>query len=107
MDFASLEVLVWEYLEHGLSQAIKWSYSSGQRQYVSFCGRYSINPLQWSECTAYLFAAFLAQQGLKPQTISAYLAEVRHLQVMAGYNSPAWMVWPHLHGWFGHTSSTF
>ena len=96
MDFALLEVLVQECLAHDLSQSTKKSYSSGQCQYVSFCRHYSINPLQWSERTACLFAVFLAQQGLKLQTISAYLAAVWDLQLMAGYNPPARMVWPHL-----------
>ena len=53
----------------------------------------SISPVV-PECTACLLAAFMAQQGLKPQTISAYSAAVRHLQVMVSYDQPAQIVQP-------------
>ena len=57
---------------------------------------YSIAPLPLSEQVACLFAAFLSHQGLKPQTISAYLSAVRHLQISAGLNPTIRTLWPRL-----------
>ena len=45
---------------------------------------------------ACLFAAFLAHQGLKPQSISVYLAAIRHLQVSAGLDPAPRDLWPRL-----------
>lgn len=43
-----------------------------------------------------LFAAFLSHQGLRPQTIAAYLSAIRHLQVSAGMEAPNRADWPRL-----------
>ena len=43
-----------------------------------------------------LFAAFLAHQGLQPNSISAYLSALRHLQVSAGLPPPPRDDWPRL-----------
>ena len=49
-----------------------------------------------SERVACLFVAFLAHQGLKPQTILAYLSAVRHLQISVGLNPTLHASWPRL-----------
>ena len=98
MDYAWLEVLNWEYLACELSQSDKRSSSSQHHQCtcMSFCEQYSIKLLLWMKCTACLFTAFLAQQELKLQTISAYVTAVEHFQFLAGYNPHARMVWWHV-----------
>ena len=61
---------------------------SAQKQYLSFCLIYNIAPLPLSELATCLFTAFLAHQGLKPQSINAYLLTLRYLQVSSGLNAP-------------------
>lgn len=64
------------------------SYSSAQKRYLHFCDSYKIPPLPLSDTSLCLFAAFLAYQGLKQQSIKSYLAALRHLQVSAGLPAP-------------------
>ena len=72
------------------------TYSSAQKRYLSFCSAYGITPLPLSELSTCLFAAFLAHQGLKSQSISSYLSALRHLQVSAGFGPPQRSEWPRL-----------
>ena len=72
------------------------TYSSAQKRYLSFCSVYGITPLPLSEMSTCLFASFLAHQGLKSQSISAYLSALRHLQISAGFSPPQRAVWPRL-----------
>ena len=78
------ESLVQLYFTRGLTRSTLKTYSSAQRRYLDFCLQYHLSPLPVSERVACLFAAFLARQGLKPQSIAGYLAAIRHLQVTAG-----------------------
>jgi hypothetical protein len=43
-----------------------------------------------------LFAAFLANEGLRAQSISVYLSALRHLQISAGLQAPTPSAWPWL-----------
>ena len=72
------------------------TYSSAQRRYLAFCQCYQIPPLPLSEVSVCLFAAFLAHQGLKSQSISTYLSGLRHLQVSSGLQPPDRSEWPRL-----------
>ena len=72
------------------------TYSSAQKRYLAFCQCYQIPPLPISEASVCLFAAFLAHQGLKSQSISTYLSGLRHLQVSAGFPPPERSEWPRL-----------
>ena len=63
---------------------------------MAFCQTYEIPPLPLSELSTCLFAAFLAHQGLKSQSISTYLSAVRHLQISAGLPAPQRFEWPRL-----------
>ena len=72
------------------------SYSSAQKRYMSFCQAYQLPPLPLSELSVCLFAAFLAHEGLKSQSISVYLSALRHLQVSAGLPAPDRAEWPRL-----------
>ena len=72
------------------------SYMSAQKRYLTFCSIYNIPPLPLSESSTCLFAAFLAHQGLKSQTISCYLSALRHLQVSNGLDAPKRADWPRL-----------
>ncbi len=47
-----------------------------------------INPLPVSESSLCHFVAFLAKKGLAPQSIKAYIAAVRHMQIISGMPEP-------------------
>ena len=79
------------------------SYSAAQRRYLSFCQVYHIPPLPLSEVSVCLFAAFLAHQGLRAQSISTYLSALRQRerrsrlkQVSSGLPPPQRADWPRL-----------
>ena len=72
------------------------AYSSAQKRYLSFCEIYNLPPLPLSEPVSCLFAAFLAHQGLKSQSVSVYLSALRHLQISAGLPAPQRNEWPRL-----------
>ena len=88
--------LVCKYFAGGTTERTLKSYSSSQRRYINFCNLYHLSPLPLSECTVCLFAAYLAHQGLQPNSISAYLSALRHLQVSAGLPPPPREDWPRL-----------
>lgn len=72
------------------------TYMSAQKRYLAFCSLYHIPPLPLSEVSTCLFAAFLAHQGLKSQSISTYLSGLRHLQISAGQGTVQGAKWPRL-----------
>ena len=96
MDITALEELVRQYFACGIAKRTVSTYTSAQRRYLNFCQTYQISPLPLSEATVCLFAAFLAHQGLKSQSISVYLSGLRHLQVSAGLQPPQRVDWPRL-----------
>lgn len=63
---------------------------------MAFCFNCGFPPLPLSERSVCLFAVFLAQQGLRPQTISSYLSALRHLQIAAGLDATSRSDWPRL-----------
>ena len=59
------------------------------KRFHSFCTTYNVlNPFPLSEQLLCTFAAFLADQGLAPQTIKSYLAAVRNMQITLGFPDP-------------------
>ena len=59
------------------------------KHFHSFCTTYNVlNPFPLSEQLLCTFAAFLADQGLAPQTIKSYLAAVRNMQISLGFPDP-------------------
>ncbi len=71
------------------------TYSSAQRTYMRFCSTYNLPPIPLTERLACLLVAHLAERG-RPQSISAYMAGVRHLQITAGTATPQRQEWPRL-----------
>ena len=72
------------------------TYKSAKQRYLVFCQNINIPPLPLSEYSTCLFAVHLAQQGLSPQSISAYMSAVRHLQIAAGFAAIHRCEWPRL-----------
>ena len=59
------------------------------RRFHAFCVRYDIfNPFPVTEQVLCSFAAFLADQGLAPQTGKTYLAAIRSMQISLGLPDP-------------------
>ena len=53
---------------------------SAQQRYINFCYQAGKNSLPLSEDTLVSYVAFLAQEGLKHQTIKCYLSAIRHFK---------------------------
>ena len=81
MAIASLGAAVQVLFARGLASSTSRTYNSAKRRYLDFCQKANLSPLPLTQTSACLFAAFLAQQGLQPQSISVYLAALRHLQI--------------------------
>ena len=57
---------------------------AGKKKYLSFCQEAGTAPLPATEQKLIEFVAFVANQGLKHQTIKCYLSAVCHLQIASG-----------------------
>ena len=71
-----------------MSDASRRSYNSAQKRYINFCVSYSLTPFPVNETMLCSFVSFLAQQGLKFQSIKCYLSGVRYLQIAQGFPDP-------------------
>ena len=59
------------------------------RRFSGFCNRYQVpTPFPVTEMLLCSFAAFLAEDGLAPQTIKSYLAAIRNTQLSLGLPDP-------------------
>ena len=95
MDLASLEGLVRGYFTGSIASRTRSSYSSAQHRYLTVC-QITRSLLFHCQSTLCLYAAFLANHGLKFQSISVYLSALRYLQVSAGQQAPQRHEWPRL-----------
>lgn len=75
------------YAQAALATTTRRSYSSGQRQYFSFCNLHRVTAIPGSELTLIYFACFLARR-VGVSTITQYLAAVRALHLDLGLRSP-------------------
>ena len=75
------------YFHKGLADNTHRTYSSAQRQYLTFCETHHFTAVPASEETLSLFVAFSADR-LKPQSIKVYLAGVRALHISHGFHNP-------------------
>ena len=65
------------------------TYGAAMRRFYAFCTHFNItSPFPVTEHLQCCFAAFLADQGLTPQTVKGYLAAVRNVQVSLGLPDP-------------------
>lgn len=67
---SSLESASHKYFVGGLAEGTRRSYSSAQKRYVAFCTGQNLQPLPLEEGKSCLFATYLAEQGLSPQTVN-------------------------------------
>ena len=65
------------------------TYRAGLRKFYDFCKRYNVlSPFPVTEQLLCYFAAFMANQGLSPQTGHSYLSAVRSMQLSLGLPDP-------------------
>lgn len=89
MDINSLAPSVQQYFQHGLAPSTRKSYQAAMKRFHSFCRVYNIfTPFPVTEQLLCSFAAFLADQGLAPQTVKSYLSAVRNSQISLGLPDP-------------------
>uniref|UniRef100_A0A1X7T011 Tyr recombinase domain-containing protein n=1 Tax=Amphimedon queenslandica TaxID=400682 RepID=A0A1X7T011_AMPQE len=82
--------------EQGLASSSNRTYSSAKSCYFKFCRDANLSPYPLSQGTICLFAAFLAQRGLSPGSISTYLSAVRHLDIQSSASTTPRSAWPYL-----------
>ena len=76
-------------MAQGIRQSTNRTYTSGQKCYLQFCSLYSLPPLPASEKVILCFVTFLKSKLLSINSIHVYLAAVRSLHVMNGFDPPA------------------
>ena len=80
---------VQRYFQEGLAASTRWTYEAAMRRFHSFCTLFCIHaPFPVTEQLLCSFAAYLADQGLSPQTIKGYLAAVQNTQISLGFPDP-------------------
>ena len=83
------------YFAKSLSTASQKSYAAGTKRYLDFCSS-SLSLFPVSEVNLSSFMSFLADQGLKHQTLKCYLSAIRSAQIAHGYTEPNFSSFPHL-----------
>jgi len=75
------------YLNEGLSEATRQTYSTGKQSFTSFCITRGNQILPATESTLLLFVSHLASRKISHTTIKVYLAAVRHMHDIVGLHS--------------------
>ena len=77
------------YFQEGLAPSTRRSYDSAIKRFHAFCTRFNVtSPFPVTEYLLCSFAAFLADEGLSPQTSKTYLAGIRNKQLSLGLPDP-------------------
>ena len=84
-----------ELIQNGLRANTQRTYTAAQKQYLQFCDEYKLCSVPTSENTVLRYIAYMStkparkgKQGLTISTMNVYLAAVRSLQIMAGFDAP-------------------
>ena len=86
---SSLDESVRFYCRQGVADSTQRTYKAGIKRFHAFCEQHQVfNPLPVTELLLCQFSAFLANQGLSPQTVKVYLAAIRNLQLSLGLPDP-------------------
>jgi len=84
-----LATSVQRYFQEGLAPSTRRSYEAAIKRFNTFCTKYNIiDPFPVTEYTLCCFTAYLANEGLSPQTGKTYLAGVRNMQLSLGLPDP-------------------
>ena len=74
-------------VSQGIRSSTKRTYSSVQNKYLSFCNSMGLPPVPASETLILRFIAFISAT-VSHQSVPVYLAAVKSLHVMAGFEDP-------------------
>ena len=78
-----------KYFQDGLAPSTQKSYGAALKCFHTFCNKYNIlAPFPVTEHLLCCFAAYLADEGLSPQTGRSYLSAVRSMQISLGLPDP-------------------
>ena len=84
-----MEPSVQLYFQQGLAPSTQKSYGAAFKRFHAFCVRFSVaNPFPVNEKLLCSFAAYLAVEGLAPQTGKVYFSAVRSMQLSLGLPDP-------------------
>lgn len=90
MNLNRLDEEVQEYCRLGLVLSTNRVYMTAVRHFSAFCTRYHFTqPFPVNELLLCRFVVVLAREGLAPAKTRAYLAGIRHAQIMRGFLEPA------------------
>ena len=87
LEIRELEKIASRLVRASIADSTRRVYATGQSTYLSFCGKFNLNPLPASEQQLILFTADMSQR-LAPSTIRSYLSAVRFLHVSNGHRDP-------------------
>ena len=98
LDISALESTVQFYFNRGLAPSTQRTYRSAHNRYLKFCSSFNIsNPVPLTENGLCAYVSFLAKEGIKYQSVKAYLSALRFLQISVGLPDPyASSSWPRL-----------
>ena len=88
MAIPQLEESIQFYFGKGLAATSIRSYSSARNRYLKFCKDFKLTSFPLCELNLCGFAAFLAEEHLKHQTIKCYLSGLRYFQITMGMHDP-------------------
>jgi hypothetical protein len=88
LDMRKLEKTAQGYFDKGLAESTKKSYSSARNRYLAFCTESALDPFPVNEHKLGLFVSYVAQSGLKYQTIKCYLSGIRYAQISLSMGDP-------------------
>ena len=99
LELAALHWAVQAHFVQGLSPRTVSAYRSGIRQYVAFCLRLHLLPLNLLDLTLCRFVSSLYTQHLSHSSIRSYLSFLRFLQILAGAQTRIWVHSPSCTMW--------
>ena len=79
-----LQLKAQHFFNNGLAASTRYTYSTGQQRFKTFCQAINASILPTSEATLTLFITHLATENISYKTIKVYLSAVRHMHVSAG-----------------------
>jgi len=88
MNLNHLYSITHGYINEGLAPTTRCTYSAGQQSFTTFCNTSRSRVLSATESALLLFISHLASKNIFHTTIKVFLADVRHIHVIAGMLNP-------------------
>ena len=89
LDISAMGPSIQRYFQYGLAPSTQKTYQAAIKRFHTFCFHYNVTqPFPLTEQLLCSFAAYLADQGLAPQTGKSYLSALRNMQISLGLHVP-------------------